>query len=142
MSWRVSPWVYPVWDSWTSWTCVAISFPIMSASLVSHLPRRFLLMYTPPGPIHQQSRAQEPPQALTTARACGLGLQSVPQHWWALPSSSGPQSPRLWALVPTAVARLRPRGSGLAAARVCQHLHAAIPTRGPSRCLPALRPDL
>ena len=29
MSWGVSPWVYPVWTLWVSWTWVAISFPIL-----------------------------------------------------------------------------------------------------------------
>ena len=29
MSWGVSPWVYPVWDSLGFWTWVIISFPIL-----------------------------------------------------------------------------------------------------------------
>ena len=29
MSWGVSPWVYPAWDSLGSWTWVTISFPIL-----------------------------------------------------------------------------------------------------------------
>ena len=29
MSWGVSPWVYPVWELWVSWTYVTISFPIL-----------------------------------------------------------------------------------------------------------------
>ena len=27
VSWHVSPWVYPIWDSWALWTWVAISLP-------------------------------------------------------------------------------------------------------------------
>ena len=29
MCWGVSPWVYPVWVLWVSWTWVTISFPIL-----------------------------------------------------------------------------------------------------------------
>ena len=29
MSWDVSPWVYPVWTLWVSWTWVIISFAIL-----------------------------------------------------------------------------------------------------------------
>lgn len=69
-----------------------------------------------PGFTH---RARAPPQTSTTASACGLGMQSVPRPRRALPSSSGRSRRGSGPRSPLRLARLRPGGSGLAAARVC-----------------------
>lgn len=116
------------WCSQT-WTCT-------SASLESHLPRRFLLGCIPPRLIRQQSTARAPPPAPTTDSAGGPGSPSPPRPRRARPSSSAAAPrPRIGPAVRSAQGRRLAAASpsGTSAPRCPKYFNSCNPHTSPVR---------